>query len=216
VKRADRIQSVEGGVLDASGNFCAQQHAMPASHCVLRRVVGMVGQKNRHQNGGIEKQLQLERPWIALSRSRRTRSSVSSTTEIPIGRPVRSIGTPSSRTNWTDKEAAHADCPATCSARERIPAVECREAELIGNPVNGQLTSSCRRSARSARARPALPGVRRKPSRDAFPDAYRARDCPKGQFHDKVRQGDQVTFPVTPINRASCDPGTLERENTRW
>jgi hypothetical protein len=31
-----------------------------------------------------------------------------------------------------------------------------------------------------------------------------------------VRQGDQVTFPVTPINRASCDPGTLERENTRW
>jgi hypothetical protein len=66
------------------------------------------------------KQLQFERPGIALSRSRRMQSSVSSTTEIPIGWPVRSTGTLSSRINWADKEAATADCPATCSARERI------------------------------------------------------------------------------------------------
>ena len=49
------------------------------------RVVRMFSQKNRDQNGRIEKDPQLESPRIARSRSRRTRSSVSSVTEIPIG-----------------------------------------------------------------------------------------------------------------------------------
>ena len=109
--------------IDLSEAMRSAKRDIRVAPCVkpeARGVVGMFSQKHRNQNGRIEKKRQLESPRNACSRSRRMRSSVSSTTAISIGWPVRSTGTPSSRTNWADKDAAAPGSPAAAPARERI------------------------------------------------------------------------------------------------